>query len=191
MANYPRINNIFIGEEKIKEIIFSDEIKNFKEEITNYLKIKNANTEINCRKIKSDSDGYENLKTKAEFHYKEDEIVLYTKAIERYIETKFDIYDNQVNRDFYERMVYIYIKMTLVHELVHVQQFDSGRLTEEIIDKNKEISYEKRWYEIEAKEKANEIMLLNADNFERGIIDFLSKNNQCPMRSEQFSALQE
>ena len=183
MARFPGINNIFIGEEELKEVIFSYEIKNFKEEIINYLEIKNVNIEINCRKFKIDSDGYGNLNTKAEFLYKEDEIVFYTKAIERYIETKFDIYDNQVNRDFYERMVYIYIKMILVHELVHVQQFERGILTQEIIDENKKIPYEKRWYEIKANEKANEIMLLNADNFERGIIDFVSNNSQWPMRS--------
>lgn len=190
MARFPGINNIFIGEEEIKEVIFSDEIKNFKEEIINYLEIKNANIEINCRKFKIDSDGYGNLITKAELFYKEDKIVFYTQAIERYIETKFDIDDNQVNRDFYERMVYIYIKIILVHELVHVQQFESGRLTEKIKDKHKDMPYEDRWYENEANKKAKEIMLLNADNFEKGIINFVSNKCQWLMRSEDFLLLQ-
>ncbi|HBE9444674.1 hypothetical protein [Clostridioides difficile] len=191
MANFPKINNIFIGEEELKKVIFSDEVNNFKEEIINYLEIKNANIEINCEKNQFDSKGYQNPGTKAALFYKEDKIVFYTKEIEKYIETKFEIYDNQVNRDFYERMVYIYIKMILVHELVHVQQFEIGRLTEEIIDKHKDIQYENRWYENEANEKAKKIMLLNADSFREGIINFVSNNSQWPMRSEEFSVLQE
>ncbi|EQF22306.1 hypothetical protein QEW_4475 [Clostridioides difficile CD160] len=80
--------------------------------------------------------------------------------------------------------------MILTHELVHVQQFDSGRLTEEIIDKHKDIQYENRWYENETNERANEIMLLNADNFREGIINFVSKSSKYSMRSEEFSLLQ-
>ncbi|MFA8998011.1 hypothetical protein ACEI87_10070 [Clostridioides difficile] len=68
--------------------------------------------------------------------------------------------------------------MILIHELVHVQQFDSGILTEEIIDKNKDIPYEERWYENEANEKAKKIMLLNADSFREGIINFVSKSSK-------------
>ncbi|MFA8998034.1 hypothetical protein ACEI87_10185 [Clostridioides difficile] len=48
-------------------------------------------------------------------------------------------------------MLFIFIKKLLAYELAHIHQYDSGKLTDEIVYKNKDTKYEEHWYEKEAK----------------------------------------
>ncbi|HBG5344127.1 TPA: hypothetical protein KQG29_001491 [Clostridioides difficile] len=190
------VDCIIATEEKLKEVIFSEEMGEFKENVINHLGIKNSNINILLEKIKTDSDGYKKNYTLAATFHKENKIVFYTDAIERYMKNKFKVYENTRNKEFYKKVLFIFIKRTLAHELVHVQQIESYKLTDKIITENEDIQnnyseYENLWYEKEANEKAKKIMLEEEDNFVKEIISHLDTKNQSPMQTSEFYMLVE
>lgn len=109
---------------------------------------------------------------------------------------KFKVYENTRNKELYKKVLFIFIKRILAHELVHVHQIESGKLTTEIITENEYMQddyseYKKLWYEIEANEKAMDIMLEEEEKFVKEIISHLDTKNQSPMQTSEFYKLVE
>ncbi|HBF4081638.1 TPA: hypothetical protein KOG56_002362 [Clostridioides difficile] len=167
MISYMQINS-----NRIEEIINSETIKKFKDYVIKYLKIKNYS--ISCKSFSYDCYGYINQNTNASFTLKENEIIFYTEAIANNISCAFKVFENSKNKILYENVALIYIKLALVHELVHAKQFENKKLTKDIFNETKNIEYEKRWFEIEANDTAIDFMLNHTDDFGKKIINYLN-----------------
>lgn len=167
MITYMKVNS-----NKIEEIINSETIKKFKDYVIRHLGIKNYN--IVYKSFSQDCSGYINQNINASFPLGENEIIFYTESIASNISNAFKVFENNENKILYENVVLIYIKLALVHELVHAKQFEDKRITKEISNETKNIEYEKRWFEIEANDTAINFMLNHTDEFGKKIIKYLN-----------------
>ncbi|GAB6181755.1 hypothetical protein JCM14036_30740 [Desulfotomaculum defluvii] len=79
------------------------------------------------------------------------------------------LFDRIYHEEAFLKIAEIYIKYTLVHELVHIKQIHDGRLTKEEKEQGEQIDYYDRWYEKEAIEIAKEIVEQEG-NFERNVV---------------------
>ncbi|MEE6185100.1 hypothetical protein [Bacillus pretiosus] len=118
-----------------------------------------VDTSINARVI---FDHWENIK----------ELVLVVEGLMQSINSKF----SKVPGIYFERVIELSVKFALVHELVHVQQFKNGKLTEEKMEEMKSIPYEEREVEIEANTIAKEVMGRN-NEFDKRIIRLLTSDD--------------
>lgn len=95
------------------------------------------------------------------------------------------IFGKIIDRETFENAAEIYIKCTLVHEMVHVKQITEKTLTKDIYDRNKDLDPSKIEYEIEARNMskhivgregifANEIITIILENI---VIDYDIANN--------------
>ena len=78
----------------------------------------------------------------------------------------------------------VFTKFALVHELEHIQQFQQGRLTKDIIDHENDLSYENRPLEIEANTVANNI-ISSYGVFEERISEHIYSNTAVDNNSAQ------
>lgn len=58
-----------------------------------------------------------------------------------------------------ELITRIFVFNAVAHEYVHVQQFEQGRITAEIIEVQNQLNYEQREIEIEASNVAKELLI--------------------------------
>ena len=133
---------------------------------------------ITTEDIASDSGGFKkpetNASTRFQSNYSQvEKIIFYTEAIKENIENKFRRISYEKN--IINKIVDIFIKNTLVHELVHIQQFKNGKLTKKIIDEEKELDYKKRSLEIEAESIAKQVMSSYGE-FEKEVMEYISSN---------------
>lgn len=162
--------------EEIEKIIESNDFKKFKNCIEKKLDIKDVIHEI--KDISTYEDGYNKPNTNAstifaDNYSKVEKIVFYSEAIKKNVEDKF--MKVSCYKKIFCKILNIFIKNALVHELIHVWQFENGRLNKEIIEKEKEIDYEGKSFEIEAKDMAKQI-ISSYGEFEKEIMDYVTSN---------------
>ncbi|HFL3653926.1 TPA: hypothetical protein ACG3P3_001650 [Clostridioides difficile] len=170
------LSYMYINSNRIEKVIYSDAIKNFKAEVVRYLEIKDCR--FSCECFSYEESGYINQNVNASFFPEENKIIFYTEAIANHISNSFKVFENNKNKILYDNVVLIFIKLALVHELVHAKQFESKRLTREITEQMKNITYEKRWFEIEANEIAIDFVSNNTNNFGKNIVTYLNSRSE-------------
>lgn len=82
-------------------------------------------------------------------HYtKVKEVIFYLGNIVNNVNQRY--FKLSTNIELLEKVLDIFVKFVLVHEMVHIQQMKVGKLTKEVINKEGQLSYEKRPLEREA-----------------------------------------
>ncbi|EQF22268.1 hypothetical protein QEW_4437 [Clostridioides difficile CD160] len=165
-----------VDSNRIEKVIYSDAIKDFKAEVIKYLEIRDYS--FSCECFSHDESGYINQNVNASFFPKENKIVFYTEAMANHISNSFKVFENNKNKILYDDVVLIFIKLALVHELVHAKQFESRRLTTEINEKMKSTIYVNRWAEIEANKIAIDFVSNNTNNFGKNIVKYLNSRSE-------------
>ncbi|BCG58755.1 hypothetical protein [Paenibacillus sp. URB8-2] len=84
-------------------------------------------------------------------------IELYVKSIVERINAVFS--HRMHNPHTMELITRIFVFNAVAHEYVHVQQFEQGRITAEIIEVQNQLNYEQREIEIEASNVAKELLI--------------------------------
>lgn len=111
-----------------------------------------------------------------------DKMIICSDNIAQHINTKFrHIY----NCDVLDKIIEIYIKYIIIHELVHIKQIKMKLLTKEVYRENREIDHDKREYEIQANEKAREIISLEG-TFEKEIANIIFNNQSLDNNESKF-----
>lgn len=160
--------------EQINQLFESGDFKLFHSTIRKELDIEDIEYEFMLRSKVNDSDGYVDISINARTKINEgwekiDEVILFEEGLILSINSKF----SKVPGLYFERVIELYVKFALVHELVHVQQFKKGILTQEKMRVLKDIRYEERDVEIEANNIATQIMS-NKSEFDKRIISMLT-----------------
>ena len=135
-----------------------------------------------------------NASTRFKSNYSQvEKIIFYTEAIKENIENKFGRISHKKN--IINKIVDIFIKNALVHELVHIQQFKNWKLTKKTIYEEKELDYKKINLEIEAESISKQFMS-SYGKFEKEVIEYISSNKSfdnlamdeiIPIYREQFN----
>ncbi|USK60411.1 hypothetical protein [Peribacillus asahii] len=160
--------------EQISRLFESENFKLFHSTIRKDLDIEDIEYEIFLRSKVNDRDGYGDTSINARIKINQswekiDELILLEEGLILSINSKF----SKVPGLYFERVIELCVKFALVHELVHVQQFKKGILTQEKMRELKGIRYEERDVEIEANNIATQIMS-NKSEFDKRIISILT-----------------
>ncbi|MBZ9621403.1 hypothetical protein G9F71_000665 [Clostridium sp. FP2] len=172
------LNYFQLDKSEIKDIIISEDFRIFKNEIEERFNIQRIEYDIETQDIAYGEGGYAEPFTNARTIFnngyeKVDRIVFYSEDIKEAINRKFSRLSS--NMLVFNRVIEIYVKATLIHELVHIQQFQNGRLTEEVMNEEKQLPYERRHLEMEANSMANEV-ISNWGEFESNIAEYIYSN---------------
>ncbi|MFE8698300.1 hypothetical protein ACFYKT_18410 [Cytobacillus sp. FJAT-53684] len=159
---------------QINKLFESEDFKLFHSTIRKELDIEDIEYELILRSKVNDSDGYGDTSINARIKInnswnKIDEVILLEEGLILSINSKF----LKVPGLYFERVIELCVKFALVHELVHVQQFKKGKLTQGKMRELKGISYEQRDVEIEANNIAKQV-LSGKSEFDRKIISLLT-----------------
>lgn len=173
------IKYIEIKATKIERMIKSEDFKCFKKHIETVIGIKNDIYEIVIENVAYDESGLPNEEVNARVTFKNnyskvDKIVFFRDSLGKNINRKFGRISH--NNDIFNKIADIYIKNALVHELVHIKQFENGKLTIETIMDEKKLHYTDRTLEIEAENRARKI-ISSYGNFEEEIMKYISSKN--------------
>lgn len=150
------MQHLDINKKNIEEIVNSTSFNDFHIAMKKYLDIEDINYTFLFKDTPTGEDGYivegkqASIKFTTDYHLVE-RITIFTETSAVFINYKF----SQVNDEntFY-KIAELYLKFILVHELTHVRQLKDGKITEEIVEKNKKIPYNEREIEKEAIDKA-------------------------------------
>lgn len=167
-----------LDKKKIEDLILSDDFSKFKVDIENMLNIQNIKYEIITKDIAVGEDGYPEQSTNASLTFnnnyeKIDKLFLYTESIKESINSKF--LKLSTNYSVFSRAINIFVKSTLVHELIHVQQFQQGRINKNIMEEQKKLQYKDRPLEIEANNRSREI-ISSYGEFDAKIAEYIYSN---------------
>lgn len=165
-----------ISKSRIKNIIKSEEILDFVNEMKERLSIEDIQYDVKIEDIDSTNDGFPdpNVNAKTSFNNeftKINNITFYCKGIENGINQKFS--KLSIDKLTFNKSVVIYIKFMYLHELIHIQQFKKNKLTKENNQKEKQIPYTDRQLEIEANNMAERIIGMNG-KFEKKIVECIN-----------------
>lgn len=163
--------------DEIENIIKSDEFCVFKSEMEEKLNIQDIQYEIEVQDV-AYNEGYVeqsvNARTKFNNGYNEiEKVIFFTESIKEEVNRKF--FKLSTNRVVFNKVTDIYIKVIFLHELVHIQQFKNNRLTQDVIEKEKELSYKNRPLEIEAISISKQI-IGGYGRFEYEIAKYINSN---------------
>ncbi|GKV64849.1 MULTISPECIES: hypothetical protein [unclassified Sporosarcina] len=165
--------------QEIELIITGNAMKNFHKVLRKNLKIESMSYSFETELVSRDRQGYVEERqcacTVPDFTLqKVSKVIFYTENIANYINNSFTkIY----NRKVFDKIIPVVIAYLLAHETVHVFQVQVGRLTRDIHEGEKKLSYKERPTEIEADNRALEIMK-NCDIFTLKICN-LVKERKC------------
>lgn len=166
-----------VDKNKIENIIKSDEFCVFRIEMEEKLNIQDIQYEIEVQDFAYDGgyvDGYVNARTKFSNGYsKIDKVVLFIENIKNEVNRKFERLS--IYEPIFNKAIETYIKVMFLHELIHIQQFKNNKLTKSVIEKEKELQYENRPLEIEAKNISKEL-IGEYGRFEFEIVKFINSN---------------
>ena len=181
------ITHYEVDKSKIENIIQSGEFESFKVNMEQELNIKDMEYEICIGDIATNEDGYkqENVGARTKFSddwSKVETVTFFTTGIKNEIGHRFP----KVSRDktVFDGIVKVYIKFVFLHELIHIQQFKYKKLTKETYENEKKIMHDKRPSEIEANNKAKNI-IKEYGSFEQQVLDYIeskkliTNNNLC------------
>lgn len=165
--------------EQIEDIITSEGFKKYKEEFDKMLNIHCVGYKVATDDVAIGEGGYPEQFTNARVTFKEnysdiDKMVFYTETIKETINTKF--LKLSVNELVFNRVIDIFVKATLIHELIHILQFQQGRLDKDIMMEEKKLPYKDRFLEKEANERARTI-ISSYGEFEAKIAEYIYSND--------------
>lgn len=163
----------------IDEFIKSEEFIIFKKEIEKELCITGLAYKINIEDLARSCEGYVEMERKASTIFSKEysdveEIIFYDESIEKYIKNKFSRLE--YNEVVFKEIIKVYLKFILVHELVHIHQFKRGKLTKEIVNKEKRLPYKDRTLEKEADKNAKSI-ISSLGRLEEQLVESFSKSS--------------
>jgi len=143
---------------EISELIESEDFNQFHLSIKRELDIEDMYYQLVTAGF-ARNEGYVNENTNARTKFNDswqsvEKITLFTEGLSESINTKF----GRISGKAFTRVVELFVKYALVHELVHVRQFKVGELTKQKKDDMSPIPYEERDLEIEANLYATETM---------------------------------
>lgn len=149
-----------VDKNQINNIIESEEFSIFKREMEEKLNIQDIQYEIEVQDIAYD-DGYVESYTNARTRFKNgytkiDKVIFFTENIKEEINRKF--LRLSTNSLAFDKVIDTYVKAMFLHELVHIQQFKSNRLNQEVIIKEQKLPYKSRPLEIEANNISKQII---------------------------------
>lgn len=117
--------------EQIKGIIESNEFHNFQNQIHEQLGIIHREYRFKLEPFKRDKDGFR-TQTLAHVYFPEykdvAEITFYTETIQDMIK---GLFCRIPSTEAFDEIVSIFLKLALVHEIIHILQFEEQRITKE------------------------------------------------------------
>lgn len=162
----------------VVNIIRSADFNIFLERVISLLGIEDLAFRMKIEDCASDSEGFPKPYTNASTIFLDDytkvkDVVFYLENIVNNVNQRY--YKLSTNVQLLDRVLKVFVKFSLVHEMVHIQQMKLGKLTKVIIKEEEKLPYKKRPLEIEANLLAAEITGSTGE-FELIVADSLSLN---------------
>ncbi|GKU83395.1 hypothetical protein [Niallia sp. NCCP-28] len=154
---------------QIKVYIDSEELQEYIVGIKQYLNIQNVETNLLLCKNDNSIGSLATIGTIKDF-CETNNIFINSRRIAEKCSVTFELLINEY--EVYTQIVKVYVRLALVHELIHVKQIKNGCLTEELVRKESEKTYEDKSYEKEAIHCSKSI-IGKSNGFFREVIEYI------------------